>query len=104
VGRTALGEFRVPGRKSFAAYRTTSIDRRETRRRSLPVESTIISSVIAGHLAQTGRKRVKTGDSRGAVPDHGNWVVPAELASRWSLDELADLGRGGLRLLVLDPK
>ena len=78
---------------------TTSMASRDTLSRSLPVESSCASSVIAG----TCRNRRTASNRRCSIEPGRPWQLrrPAELALDL-LDELADLGRRRFRLLVLD--
>ncbi len=74
--------------------------RRDTLKRSLPVESTCASSVIAG-TCRNSRQGVEPALlDRARRP--GQLRGPAELAFDL-LDELADLGRRGFCLFVLNP-
>jgi len=63
---------------------------RDTRRRSLPVESTCANSVMGRHLAQAGVGH-RTGAARSSRATTANWVVQPSWLSIF-LDELADLG------------
>ena len=77
----------------------TSMASRETRKRSLPVESIWASSVIAGTWRSSRSASNRRFSQRARRP--GQLGGPAELAFDL-LDELADLGRRRLGLFVLD--
>ena len=79
---------------------TTSMASRDTRSRSLPVESTCASSVIAGTCRSSRSASNRRSSHRARRP--GQLGGPAELAFDL-LDELADLGGRRLGLLVLNP-
>ena len=72
---------------------------RDTRRRSLPVESTCASSVIAGTWRSSRSASNRRCSSEPA--DHGSWVVQPSWLSI-SLMNWPILAGGGFRLLVLD--